>query len=146
MQGQTEIKIGKGKDSVTYGVLFNNLAIVEAESVFGVDLRTFNFMKSKAELIILVYCGIVASCAKWQIKPISWTDFYEKVENDEIGIEEFNKAIKAFDESAIMGKFVKAMNDTLESLKEKAETEKKKKANKKAIASLKKGKSPSIEG
>lgn len=145
MQGQTEITIGKGKDAVKYGVLFNNLAISEASSVFGIDLRTFNFMKSSAELTMLVYCGIVAYCAKYQEKPISWSDYYDKVETDKIGIEQFEKAAKAFEESTVMGKFVEAVNQRIAEIKSETESEKKKEAKKKAIQSLKKGKLQSTE-
>ena len=142
MQGQTEIKIGKGEDAVTYGVLFNNLALGEASHRFGVDLRTFNFLKSVSELSILVYCGIVAFCAKYQEKPISWSEFYDKIESDEIEPKEFEKAIKAFQESTVMSNFIQEVQAIANKIASEGETEKKKKA----IASLKKGKLQSTEG
>ena len=142
MQGQTEINIGKGKDSVTYGVLFNNLALGEASHRFGVDLRSFNFLKSVSELTILVYCGIVAFCAKYQEKPISWSDFYDKIDSDEIEPKEFEKAIKAFQESTVMSNFIQEVQAIANKIASEGETEKKKKA----IASLKKGKLQSTEG
>jgi hypothetical protein len=138
MQGQTEIKIGKGEGAITYGVLFNNLALGEASHRFGVDLRSFNFLKSVSELTILVYCGIVAFCAKYQEKPISWSDFYDKIEADEIDPKEFEKAIKAFQESTVMSNFIQAIANKIAT----EETQKKKKA----VASLKKGKLQSTEG
>ena len=142
MQGQTEIKIGKGEGAITYGVLFNNLALGEASHRFGVDLRSFNFLKSVSELTILVYCGIVAFCAKYQEKPISWSDFYDMIEADEIDPKEFEKAIKAFQESTVMSNFIQQVQAIANKIESEEKTEKKKKA----IQSLKKGKLPSIEG
>ena len=141
MNGQTEIKLGLGKDAVTYGVLFNNQSIAEAEVSFGVDLRTFNFLKSPTEMIILIYCGIVSFCAKYRQVPIKWDDFYELVENNAIDKEQVIPIVKAFQESTVMTTFIKSVADALEKYNNSQSTEKKKKA----IQSLKKGKLPSTK-
>lgn len=136
MQNQTEITIGKGENAVKYGILFNNLAIMEAETSFGVDLRNFNFMKSATEMTILIYCGIVAFCAKYRVKPIDWIEFYEMAENNEIEPTQVASIVETFRDSTVVTEFIKTVSDALEKINKDQSVEKKKEAR----ALLKKGK------
>jgi hypothetical protein len=145
MQNETEITIGKGKDAVKYGILFNNYAIMEAETSFGVDLRKFNFIKSPSEMIILFYCGIIAYCAKYRIKPIDWEQFYDLADSGEIETGQIKGIVEAFQNSTVISNFIKSVGEAVEEFNKKNEKEAETEKKKTAKASLKKGILPSTK-
>ena len=96
MQGKTDILI---KDT-TYGIRFNNLAIGELTVRFGIDpIKDPNSLNSIFSILKLIYCGMVAHAERSGEKLLSYSDFLDANENEEIDNSQFAKILESFTQS-----------------------------------------------
>ena len=116
MQGTTEIKI---KDK-TYGIRFNNLAIGELTIRFGIDpIKNPTSLNSIYAILKLIYCGMIAHSERSGEQILSYSEFLDANENEEIDNEQFAKILESFTVSREVSKAIQLPNEPKDADKKK---------------------------
>ena len=120
MQGKTEIKI----DGLSYGIIFNNLAIGEAFTRFGLNPLSGE-IKGIFAILKLIYCGMVAYAEMNNKDVPTYEIFLEHYANDEIDQTQFEGIFKAFTESKVVSATLQQANELAGDTKKKVNPKKK---------------------
>jgi hypothetical protein len=120
MQGKTEIKI----DGLAYGIIFNNLAIMEAVSRFKLNPLNGSEFSGIFTMLKVIYCGMYTFAEMNGKEVVTYEKLLEAYAKEEVKQVDIFNIMETFTQS-------KVISDTLQKANELAGESKKKVSPKK---------------